>query len=183
MPDGPVFLTGFMGAGKSRVGRLLAESLDREFVDTDQHVEARVGRSIAEIFAASGEAHFRQLEHECVAEAAGRCKVVVALGGGAVTQERNWALIRAAGGVVVCLEADLDTILDRVNRKETRPLLAGLSADEKRDKIGRMLAEREPFYRRADVWVRTTDTQTPAVTAQQVSEALEQWSAEHPSRS
>jgi shikimate kinase len=179
-PDGPIFLTGFMGTGKSRIGRLLAEQLGREFYDTDQMVEARVGTSVSEVFASAGEARFRELEQECVAAAAGRGPVVIALGGGAVTQERNWELIRSVRGVVVCLEADLATIAERVARKDNRPLLAGLTPDERRDRIVRLLAEREPYYRRADVRVTTSNSQAAADTARRVAEALERWSADRP---
>ena len=78
----PVFLTGFMGVGKSTVGLILAQRLGRFFFDTDQMVELRAGKSISEIFADEGEAHFRRLEHQCVRETSDRSDVVVALGGG-----------------------------------------------------------------------------------------------------
>jgi shikimate kinase len=176
---GPIFLTGFMGTGKTKIGRLLAQRLGRAFIDTDHLIEERVGQSIPQIFAAQGEAAFRQLEHQCLAEAASRPKVVVALGGGAIAQERNWELLGRAGGVVVCLQASVDTILERVSRKEDRPLLAGLNPEEKRAKIERLLAERAPFYSRADIQFHTSDHLDPETTALRLAQTLEQWDADH----
>ncbi|MBI2503743.1 MAG: shikimate kinase [Candidatus Latescibacteria bacterium] len=176
---GPVFLTGFMGTGKTKIGRLLALRLGRVFVDTDHLIEERAGLSIPQIFATQGEAQFRQLEHQCLAEAAARPEVVIALGGGAITQERNWELIGRTGGVVVCLQASVDTILERVSRKEDRPLLAGLSSLEKRVAIERLLAERASFYHRADIQFPTSDQVDPETTAARLAQTLEQWDADH----
>ncbi len=176
---GPIFLTGFMGTGKTKIGRLLALRLGWAFVDTDHLIEARVSMSVPQIFASLGEARFRQLEHECLAGVAGRREAVIALGGGAITAERNWELIRRAGGVVVCLQAPLDIILERVSRKEDRPLLAGLSPAQKREKIERLLAERAPFYQRADIQFQTDDALDPETTAARLLERLEQRDADH----
>ena len=176
---GPVFLTGFMGTGKTKIGRLLAQRLGRVFLDTDHLIEERAGLSIPQIFATQGEAQFRQLEHQCLAEAAARPGAVIALGGGAIAQERNWELLGRAAGVVVCLQASVDTILERVSRKEDRPLLAGLSPQEKRAKVERLLAERAPFYHRADIQFHTSDEVDPETTAARLAKALEQWDADH----
>ena len=178
MLQGPIFLTGFMGTGKSKIGHLLARRLQRNFVDTDQLIEARAGRTISQIFASQGEEAFRRVEHECVVEAAARKGVVVALGGGAITQERIREVIRKAG-VLVCLEASVETIFARVSRREDRPLLAGLSQDEKRQKIRRLLAEGKPFYDRADIKIQTSNEQEPKIVVAQLIELLESWYAEH----
>ncbi len=178
MLNGPIFLTGFMGTGKSRVGRTLAEQLGWVFLDTDRMIEARTGRTIAKLFATSGEEEFRKVEHECVAVAAARNNTVIALGGGALTQACNWKLIRKAG-VVVSLEADVETILERVSRRDDRPLLAGLNQEEKRARICAMLAARAPFYERADLKVWTNIEQTPEATAEKVIQLVEQWCAKH----
>ena len=120
--NGPVFLTGFMATGKTKVGRLLARRMGRRFIDTDDMVEERAGMTIAEdLLRKKGRAWFRDLEHACVVEVASRGDVVVALGGGAITQDRNRDAIRESPGLLVCLQADLETILERVSRKETRP--------------------------------------------------------------
>ena len=172
----PVFLTGFMGVGKSKVGLILAQRLGRFFFDTDQMVELRAGKSISEIFADEGEAHFRRLEHQCVRETSDRSDVVVALGGGAITRPENVERVRRKG-VLVCLEADIDTIFARVDRRDDRPLLAGLAPEQKRAKIERMLEERAPFYDQADIKLRTREAQTPQDTAQQLIQLLEHWHA------
>ena len=165
----PVFLTGFMATGKSKIGRLLASRMRRVFIDTDDMIEARAGKAIAAIFADEGEESFRALERECVVEAASQ-EAVIALGGGAIAQEENWKAIGDAAGVLICLEADVDTILERVSRRDTRPLLAGLSQEEKREKITTMLAERAPYYGRAHITVRSSEDRRPDDT---VSELLE----------
>ena len=102
---------------------------------------------------------------------------MVALGGGAITQERNRDAIHEAGGVLVCLEADVETILERVSRRDTRPLLAGLSRDEKREKIRRLLAERAPYYAMADFAVGSSEDATVEETAAQLIDTLESWNA------
>ena len=171
---GPIFLTGFMGTGKTRIGRVLATRMQRMFLDTDRLVEEGSGKTISEIFAAEGEDRFRQLEHDCVSEAAGRADAVIALGGGAIADERNWDVIRRAG-VVVALEASVDTILKRVSRRNDRPLLAGLNREEKRDRIAELLAVRAPFYKRADIRLSTRDKQTPEATAGELVRLMERW--------
>lgn len=172
MTPGPIFLTGFMATGKSKVGHLLARKLNCRFVDTDELIQDRASRTIAEIFETDGEELFRQLEYECLVEVSRQSRVVVALGGGAITQERNREVIRSAAGLLVCLEAAVETILERVGRKQTRPLLAGLDAVGKREKINRMLAERAPYYAVADLTIHSSADSTAEQTAQQLFEEL-----------
>ena len=148
-----IFLTGFMGSGKTEVGVLLAQRLGRTFVDTDEMVEVKAGKRISDIFGDEGEAAFRRIEHECVVEAARRSNAVIALGGGAITRAENWDAI--GEGVVICLWAQPETLLDRVLGNEDRPLLAGLDRMGRLDKIRRMLREREAFYRKAHLVVDT----------------------------
>ena len=97
-------------------------------------------------------------------------------GGGAITRLENVERVRRKG-VLVCLEADIDTIFARVDRRDDRPLLAGLAPEEKRAKIERMLEERAPFYDQADIKLRTREEQTPQDTAQQLIKLLEHWHA------
>ena len=175
MIKGPVFLTGFMGVGKTRVGRILAWQLGRYFLDTDRMVEQRTGKSIAEIFADEGEAHFRQLERDCVLETCQRPDAVVALGGGAITRADNVEAVRCAG-VLVCLKADVETIFARVRRRSNRPLLAGLEPQAQRAKIESLLRERTPYYDQADIELYTTQAQTPEETAGQLRDLLENYS-------
>jgi len=174
MTKGPVFLTGFMGVGKTRVGRVLARQLRRCFLDTDQMIEQRAGKSIAAIFADEGEAHFRQLERDCVLEACQRSDAVVALGGGAITRADNIAAVRCAG-ILVCLKADVDPIFARFSLRSTRPLLAGLDPPAQRAKIESLLRERTPFYDQAHIELYTTQAQTPESTAGQLLALLESY--------
>ncbi|MCE2449167.1 MAG: shikimate kinase [Candidatus Latescibacteria bacterium] len=174
MTEGPVFLTGFMGVGKTRVGRILARELGRCFLDTDRMIEQRTGKTIAEIFTDEGEAHFRQLERDCVLETCQRSDAVVALGGGAVTRADNVAAVRCAG-ILVCLKADVDTIFARVRRRSNRPLLAGLDPQAQRAKIETLLRERAPYYDQAHIELYTTQAQTPEDTAGKLLGLLENY--------
>ena len=176
--DLPVFLTGFMGVGKSKIGLVLARRMGRFFFDTDQMVELRAGKAISAIFADEGEESFRRLEHECVLETCGRSDVVVALGGGAITRTNNIEAVRGSG-VLVCLEADIDTIFARVDRRDDRPLLLGLGPEEKRVKIVAMLRERAPFYDQAHFKLLTSETQSPENTVRHLIELLENWHAQN----
>ena len=156
--DGPIFLTGFMGTGKTQIGRVLAIRMRRVFIDTDSLIEGRVGKAISEIFAEEGEERFRQIEHECVSKATSRTNAVIALGGGAIANEKNLEMISRAG-VVVTLEASIETILNRVGRRDNRPLLAGLNRDQKRTRISELLKARAPFTTvRTFAWRHVTKT-------------------------
>ena len=95
------------------------------------------------------------------------------MGGGAIAQEENWKAIGDTDGILICLEADVDTILERVSRRDTRPLLAGLSHEEKREKITAMLAERAPYYRRAHITVRSSEDRRPVDTVTELLDLLQ----------
>ena len=166
-----LFLTGFMATGKSKVGRILAERLGRFFVDTDELIVDWAGKTIPEIFAEDGESAFRRIEHDCVVRASQMPHAVIALGGGAITRDANWEVIRATG-VCLCFRASAQTIFDRVSRSEERPLLAGLDDAGRMAKIREMLAAREPFYCRADAFVTSTDAWEPEETAEAALEVL-----------
>lgn len=149
-----VVLVGFMGTGKSSVGRKLAESLGFEFIDTDQVVVELAGKSIPQIFEDEGEERFREWESEALARCAGKGRQVIATGGGIVTQERNRALLREAGHVV-WLKADPEVVLDRVSRNRNRPLL---QTEDPLATIQELYASRIELYRRcADEEVNTSD--------------------------
>lgn len=137
-----IVLVGFMGTGKSRVGRLLAKRLGLDFVDMDALIEERQGKPIPRIFAEEGEPAFRRMERELVRELAAREGQVIACGGGIVLNPDNLADY-AATGLVVCLSAAPDTILERVAHETHRPLLA---EGDKLQKIRDLLARRQPLY-------------------------------------
>ena len=133
-----VILIGFMGTGKTAVGKRVASRLGRRFVDTDDLIEERAGRSIPRIFAEDGEPGFRRLEAEVIAQAVAGDGRVIATGGGAVLSRANMTCLRRSG-VIVALRADAESILARVGRAEYRPLLG----DAPEENIRRLLRERE----------------------------------------
>ena len=177
MLDRPIFITGFMGAGKSRIGRLLARRLGRVFMDTDELVEARAGKPVSRIFAEDGEVRFRALEREAVA-AAVRPDAVVSLGGGALAEADSFAQVMRAG-ILVWIDADIDTILERVGRQDDRPLLSGLTLPQRRARVEALLAERMPRYQQAHVRISSTGGREPEDTARRLHESLEEWCAQH----
>lgn len=144
-------LVGFMGSGKSTVGRMVARQLGMTFADTDDVVEGTARRRISEIFATEGEAVFRQWERRALEELVAGSGQVIATGGGLVCQPGNMELLKG-GALVVCLWASVDTIWERVRHQTHRPLLQ--VADPKAE-IARLLTVREPYYRAADVLVNS----------------------------
>lgn len=144
-------LIGFMGAGKSGVGRLAADILHFTFLDTDNVIEARAGKPISDIFQQDGEPVFRDWERRIVEELTRREKTVIATGGGLPASEANLASLKTHA-LVVCLWASPETIWERVRGHAHRPLL---NEADPLAKIRELLAGREPYYRQADVLVNT----------------------------
>jgi len=158
-----IYLIGMMGAGKSAVGRPLAEALGYRFLDADDALEQVAGRSIPEIFATDGEAGFRELETAVLGQIASWHSLVVATGGGVVTRPANWGHMRQ--GVVVWLDAPAPLLLQRLRSDPTpRPLL---QADDPAARLGELLAQRQPIYAQADLRVHQVGD-GPAQVAQQV---------------
>jgi len=157
-----IVLTGFMGAGKSTIGALLAERLGWRFMDTDAFIEARTGSTIAQIFVEQGEDAFRLLETDAVRDCAGAERVVLALGGGAVESgsTRN-ALAGLDHACVVFLDAPLDVM---VARCVTQPDASGRPVLADRERLVKRLEARLPHYRMAHLTVSTTDMTPEAVT-------------------
>ena len=148
-------LTGFMGTGKTSLGKLLAEKLGRGFVDIDQKIEQDSGMTIPQIFEKYGEKYFRELEKNAVKEVAARKNLVIATGGGTVKDEENIRLLKESG-VMVCLTTEPEEIFRRTERRGERPVLD--AGDEDRlNTIKKLLAERQKFYAQADYTVDTTD--------------------------
>jgi shikimate kinase/3-dehydroquinate synthase len=140
-------LVGFMGAGKTTVGRIIAEHLGQPFVDSDVLIEQRLGRSIREIFSTEGEAYFRELEHATIADLVRGPGAVIALGGGAVNDPRTRAVLRNAR--VVYLRVSYDKAISRIRGDEFRPLLS-------RPDLDQVYERRLPVYE--DVAALTIDT-------------------------
>ena len=145
-----IYLIGFMGSGKTTVGRLLAQRLHWAFVDTDVQIESVTGRTIPELFARIGEAGFREIEHEVLRTVTGKTRQVVALGGGAPLRSDNWQMIRSTGRTVY-LSVPIDVLWSRLRRVRDRPLIAGYTGEALRQRIAALLEQREPLYRRADI--------------------------------
>ena len=149
-----VVLVGMMGAGKTTVGRSVASRLGVDFVDTDDLVEARAGKSVRDIFASEGEAAFRTLESQVLAESLkSPVDVVVAAAGGTVLSESNRAALREHADVVVWLDADVSALGERASRGAHRPLLDG----DVEDRLMALDGERRVLYQSvADVRLDTT---------------------------
>ena len=148
-----IVLIGLMGAGKTAVGRRLANRLDLPFIDADTEIEAAAGGSISEIFAEHGEDYFRQGERKVIGRLLDSGPQVLATGGGAFMAPETRASIKAHG-VSVWLRADLKVLLKRVGRRDNRPLLA---AGDPGEVMKRLMEKRYPVYAEADVTVESRD--------------------------
>ncbi len=146
-----IYLVGMPGAGKSVVGRELAGLLGVPFIDLDTEIERETGRTVAEIFAAEGEAYFRAAEDEVLRLLALKRGEVIATGGGLPCREGRAEALRALG-TVVWLSGDFETLYERALRGGERPVLAGRT----RDDVRALYRSREPFYARAAFTVDTT---------------------------
>ncbi len=165
-----IILLGFMGCGKSTIGYRLSYKLKKCLVDMDSLIEEREGMSISEIFATKGEAYFRDLEAACLKmlkeELDSR---IISLGGGTALREENRALIRELG-TVIYLKASPETIHERTSRNNRRPLL---QCENPKERIEKMLAEREPIYESlADVVVHVDNRQIYEVVGYVAEEIL-----------
>lgn len=152
-----IFLIGFMGSGKTTIGRMLAAKLGYEFIDLDKWIEAGEGRTIPEIFAdpqRDGQAYFRELEHKYLQDVMVRWNdAVISTGGGTPCFNNNMELMNA-DGVTIYLKLTPAMLADRLKTAKTpRPLIAGKTEQELLDYITCTLTEREPYYGRANVVV------------------------------
>jgi shikimate kinase len=160
-------LIGFMGTGKSSVGQQLAKLLQYDFIDTDQLIEARQGRSITAIFETEGEAGFRRMEADLARELSALDRVVIATGGGFPLSSGNIEVLRETG-VIILLTAAPETIYQRVKNERHRPLLA--DADPLARIVG-LLETRAAVYREADITIDTTG-KNPSEIAMEIREEL-----------
>ena len=138
-----IVLCGFMGSGKTVVGKELAKLMGCRFADTDDMIEAEQGIAIKAIFAAHGEEYFRELEHEICKKIANTKNCVVSTGGGALTYQRNVDVIKRGGGKIVFLDASFDTICDRIGDSSSRPLF------QDKEQAKRLYDERKTKYEAA----------------------------------
>lgn len=166
----PIILIGYMGAGKTTVGKLLARQQGLSFYDTDAMIEKQQGCTISDIFRKKGEQVFRSMETALLRELVEKkmSDAVLSVGGGLPVREENRALLKELG-TVVYLMADKETVIRRVQGSESRPLLAG---EDLAGKVERMLAERDPLYRQAaDAWI-DTNSRTAEELAKEIVQAV-----------
>ncbi|MEY2497627.1 MAG: shikimate kinase [Verrucomicrobiota bacterium] len=159
-----IVLIGFMGSGKTSTGRALARKTGWPRFDTDESVAARFGKDIAEIFAEFGEEKFRDAETEALRERTGATPSIIVTGGGIVLRPANVELLRQLG-TIVHLEANEETLFQRVSRRTTRPLL---QTGDPRGTLSKLLREREPIYRAAADF----EVDTSRLTDQEVAETI-----------
>ena len=146
-----LYLVGFMGTGKSTVGRMLAKQLGWQFIDSDHAIEQLQGKPVSRIFAEDGEAKFRAMERTFIESGHPAQGCVVSCGGGLVVQPGMLELLRGRG-VVICMHAPIETILERTRHTTHRPLL---QVDDREQRLRELYASREPIYRRTGTMVLT----------------------------
>ncbi|MBR5070027.1 MAG: shikimate kinase [Bacteroidales bacterium] len=172
-----IFLIGYMGAGKTTLGRPLSRAMNLEFIDLDNFIEARYHKTVKDIFAEVGEEGFRKIEHRSLEEVADYENVVIALGGGTPCFMDNMDIVNRAG-VSVYLKPNEEVLLRRlIIGKQKRPLLANKSDEEILTFIREQLAWREPFYLRANIIFESSHLENRkdiASNAEKISQIIEQ---------
>jgi len=166
MDERPIFLVGFMGSGKTSVGRELAAKLKREFINLDDVIVDREGKSINQIFEERGEGYFRQIESDLLREVAPSKNVVIALGGGCFVSEENRRIVKQHGRSI-WLDCLLEVIIDRLTGDASRPLY------QNPKQMLRLLESRVSSYRQADMTVKVTYDKTPGDLADEIIRALQ----------
>jgi shikimate kinase len=162
-----IILTGFMGTGKTAVGRRLAMLLNMELIDVDTEIEKSQQMTINEIFRQFGEPRFREIETEMIQKLSERKDVIISTGGGAVLKQKNMDALRKQG-IIICLMASPQTILKRTSHNSNRPLL---KVEDPFEKIKELLNFRKPFYEKADILVDTED-KTPLQIAEEIIDKI-----------
>ena len=165
-----IYMMGFMGTGKTTIGKALAEKLNRNFIDMDMEIELYEGMSINEIFEEKGEDYFREIETKVLKEIAEKDNLVVSTGGGSIVTHGNLEIVKNSG-TLITLMASPEEILKRVSKNNDRPLL---NVENPLDTIKRLLFERAPFYIKADYIIETTEKNIDEV----LNEILEKLNAD-----
>ena len=150
-----VYLIGMMGAGKSTIGKILAQKLQYRFFDTDILIEQVAGKTIPEIFATEGESYFRDLETQVLKEVSAYNRSAIATGGGIIQKPINWSYLRQ--GLIVWLDVDVEILKKRLAKDQNRPLASKLES---------LLKKRHSLYSLADMHIKCTNNQTPEQTAE-----------------
>ena len=173
-----IFLTGFMGSGKSTIGPILANTLGFDFIDIDKEIESITQKKIVEIFLNNQEKYFRQLENEILKNIINLNNYIVSLGGGTLLNPNNLKLV-LSNGILIYLRTDLDNLYRRLRFKSDRPLLLTktgehLGEDELKRKIREILNKREKIYKNAQIVVNTGDKKI-SLTIEEIIKALKQY--------
>jgi shikimate kinase len=162
-----IVLTGFMGTGKTEVGKELSRLLDMKLIDVDTEIEKSRKLTINDIFKKFGEPRFREIETEMIKNLSEKKNIIISTGGGAVLKQENTDVLRK-NGVIVCLTASPETILRRTSRNSDRPLL---QVEDPLKKIKELLNFRTPFYEKADIMI-DTEGKTPLQIAEEIIERI-----------
>jgi shikimate kinase len=162
-----IILTGFMGTGKTAVGKELSRLLEMKLIDVDTEVEKIQQMTINEIFKQFGEQRFREIETEMIKTVSANRKVIISTGGGAVLKQENMDTLRE-NGIIICLTATPETILQRTSDNSDRPLL---QVENPFKKINDLLQTRKPYYEKADIIIDTED-KTPLQIAEEIIEKV-----------
>jgi len=165
-----IFLTGFMGSGKSTVGYPLAMALGLRFLDLDIEIEKKMQKSIPQIFEEEGAAFFREIESEILNDLINQPFSVIALGGGTITEMENLLRVKKYG-ILICLQAEPEIIWDRISETDRRILLTQenipgrqpLTKSQIEDRIERLLRLRKPYYDESDIFINTTGKSIPQI--------------------
>jgi shikimate kinase len=173
-----IYLTGFMGSGKSTIGPILANTIGYAFVDTDKELERRTGTTIRKIFRKEGENYFRALERRLIAELSLTPRVVISVGGGTMLDPDNLRIMSATG-IVIYLKSTPDHLFKRLHNKTDRPVLADvngerLSEQQLRARIEELYAARDPIYSQAD-FNMPTDEQRVGLTVDEIVRRLKRY--------
>jgi shikimate kinase len=152
-----IFLTGYMGSGKSSTGQLLASQLDYNFIDLDKFIEKEYKMTIPEIFSSKGEKEFRAMEHNCLKKVVEKENTVVACGGGTPCYYGNMELMNN-NGTTVYLKMSVDTLVNRLlHAKDKRPLILNKTEKELKEFVNRQLEKREDIYHKAQYIVKAKE--------------------------
>jgi len=162
-----IVLIGFMGTGKTEVGRILSQRLGYDLLDADSIIEQEQGISITEIFQRHGEPYFRDVEADVIRRLSEKDRVIISTGGGVVLRQENMENLRKKG-ILVCLTASPETILKRTGNDSSRPLL---QVEDPLKKIKELLEFRRPYYERADLMI-DTDGKSPLEVAEEIIERI-----------
>ncbi|MEK6672663.1 MAG: shikimate kinase [Nitrospirota bacterium] len=162
-----IVLTGFMGTGKTEVGRELSNMLGWELIDVDEEIVKSKKMSINDLFSQLGEPVFRDIETDMIRAVAAHKKSIISTGGGAVLRQENIDVLRESG-IIVCLTASPETILKRTGSNDERPLL---KAENQLEKIKELLDFRKSFYKKADI-VIDTEPKSPRLIAEEIIERV-----------